>query len=44
VRTRAAEGHLGLQLLTELVQEGGGRLAVDAAPGRGTTVRVEVDA
>lgn len=34
--------HFGLRLLGDLVQEAGGTLAVDSAPGRGTTVRVKV--
>ena len=39
---RADGAHFGLRLLGDVVQEAGGRLAVDSAPGRGTTVRVEV--
>ena len=37
-------GHLGLRGLTSLVHEEGGRLTVESAPGRGTTVRAEVAA
>ena len=33
---------LGLRLLADLVTEAGGRLLVDAAPGRGTVVHAEV--
>jgi signal transduction histidine kinase len=40
----AAEGHVGLSLLGDLVHESGGTLQVDSAPGRGTTVRVEMPA
>jgi signal transduction histidine kinase len=43
-RERAAAGHLGLRLVADLVHEGGGRLDVESAPGRGTTVRVEMPA
>ena len=38
----APAGHLGLRGLGDLVQEAGGRLDVDSAPGRGTTVRLWV--
>jgi signal transduction histidine kinase len=34
--------HLGLELISDLAQEAGGRVQVDAIPGRGTRVRVEV--
>lgn len=39
---RAAEGHLGLRGLTGLVADAGGRLDIETAAGRGTTVRLEV--
>jgi signal transduction histidine kinase len=34
--------HFGLRLLGDLAREAGGDLAIDTAPGRGTTVRFEV--
>lgn len=36
------DGHFGLQGLTDLVTDAGGRFAVHSAPGRGTRVHVEV--
>ncbi len=39
---RARAGHVGLKALRGLVADAGGTLEVDSAPGRGTTVRVEV--
>jgi two-component system NarL family sensor kinase len=39
---RAAEGHLGLRGLKGLVADAGGRMEIETAEGRGTTVRVEV--
>lgn len=39
---RAAAGHLGLRGLTGLVTDAGGRIQIDSAEGRGTSVRVEV--
>ena len=39
---RGAEGHVGLRCSRGLVADAGGRLDVDSAPGRGTTLRVEV--
>jgi signal transduction histidine kinase len=36
------EGHLGLRLLRDLAADAGGELRVDSAPGRGTTVTLEV--
>lgn len=39
---RAAEGHLGLRGLEGVVGDAGGTFGLDSAPGRGTTVRVEV--
>ncbi|HEX5926157.1 MAG TPA: ATP-binding protein [Baekduia sp.] len=37
-------GHLGYQMLHDLVEEAGGRLEVTSAVGEGTTVRAEVSA
>jgi signal transduction histidine kinase len=34
--------HMGLELLSDLAEEAGGRLAVESAPGAGTTLRLEV--
>jgi two-component system NarL family sensor kinase len=39
---RAADGHVGLTLLEDLVVQRGGSLTVASAPGEGTTVRLEV--
>ncbi len=39
---RAAEGHIGLTLLASLVERAGGSLVVSSAPGKGTTVELEV--
>lgn len=36
------DGHFGLRMLRDLTHEVGGELAVEAAPGAGTGVRVEV--
>ena len=36
------EGHVGLEILGDLVGDGGGRLSVGPGPERGTVVRVEV--
>jgi signal transduction histidine kinase len=41
---RAEEGHFGLRLVRDLVQDAGGELSVDSAPGRGTRVSVELPA
>jgi two-component system NarL family sensor kinase len=41
---RADDGHLGLTLLEGLVRQAHGTLDVRSAPGRGTTVEVEVPA
>lgn len=41
---RRSEGHLGLDLLEELVAHAGGRTRVASWPGRGTVVEVEVPA
>ncbi len=38
------EGHFGLRLLDDLVDEAGGALRIESAPGRGTRVAVEVPA
>jgi signal transduction histidine kinase len=40
--TAAAAGGLGLHAMAERVQELGGSLAVESAPGDGTTIAVEV--
>jgi signal transduction histidine kinase len=39
---REAQGHVGLALLTGLVERSDGRLGVHSEPGRGTTVELEV--
>ncbi|MFL6137607.1 MAG: sensor histidine kinase [Frankiaceae bacterium] len=41
-RASVAEGHLGLRGLADRVADAGGRLRVDAAPGEGTRMHVEV--
>ncbi|MDX8150592.1 histidine kinase [Patulibacter brassicae] len=41
---RAAEGHVGLRLATELAAGAGGRLAVSSTPGAGTVVDLELPA
>jgi two-component system NarL family sensor kinase len=41
---RGAEGHLGLTLLEAIVAQADGRLAVRSAPGKGTTVELELAA
>jgi two-component system, NarL family, sensor kinase len=41
---RAAEGHVGLTLLAEVVRQAGGTLAVRSATGAGTTVELELPA
>lgn len=41
---REAQAHVGLSLLTELVERADGRLTVDSEPGQGTTVELEVPA
>jgi signal transduction histidine kinase len=38
---RAADGHLGLSLLEDLVEQAGGSLAIQSSPGRGTRVEME---
>jgi two-component system NarL family sensor kinase len=39
---RQAEGHFGLSLLEELAMRTGGRLALESAPGSGTSVKLSV--
>jgi signal transduction histidine kinase len=39
---RRSAGHVGLRMLTDLAEEAGGKLDISSAPGRGTTVRLEV--
>ncbi len=39
---RGGEGHLGLTLLAEVVEQAGGRLAVQSEPGKGTTIEMEL--
>jgi two-component system NarL family sensor kinase len=39
---RVGEGHLGLRALQGLVNDAGGAVDLTSAPGRGTTLRVEV--
>jgi signal transduction histidine kinase len=36
------EGHFGLKMLEDLARDTGGRLELDTAAGRGTTVRLEI--
>jgi signal transduction histidine kinase len=36
------DGHLGLRALRDLINEMGAELRIDSAPGKGTTVRMEV--
>ena len=38
------DGHLGLRLLTDLVDDAGARLCIESAPGAGTSIRLEVSA
>jgi two-component system NarL family sensor kinase len=42
VRARPRRGHLGLSVLTDLAASGGADLSVRTAPGRGTSLRLEV--
>lgn len=42
LRERRSAGHVGLRTIRDLVSACGGALRVRAAPGRGTTVQVEV--
>jgi len=39
---RAEEGHVGLSLTADLVEQSGGQLAVRSTPGEGTTVTLEL--
>lgn len=38
------DGHLGLRLLTDLVDDAGARLLVESSPGAGTSIRLEIPA
>jgi signal transduction histidine kinase len=40
---RREEGHVGLSLLADLVEQSGGRLTIDSAPGEGTRVMLEME-
>ena len=44
VAERREAGHMGLSILEELARSAGGTLAVESAPGEGTTVRLQVPA
>jgi signal transduction histidine kinase len=44
VAASAVRGHVGLHLLAELAREAGGRLDIDAVPGGGTRLRLEIPA
>jgi signal transduction histidine kinase len=41
---RLADGHLGLQLLRDLVAQAGGTMELDSRPGHGTTLTLELPA
>ena len=41
---RRDEGHMGLHLLRELIEDAGGELKISSTPGRGTTLTAEVPA
>ena len=41
---RRADGHVGLQLLHDLVVQAGGTLRLDSRPGQGTTMHLELPA
>jgi two-component system, NarL family, sensor kinase len=43
LKTRRAEGHMGLVMLRDLAEAAGGTLAVTSAPGAGTTVELDVE-
>jgi signal transduction histidine kinase len=43
VGEQAEEAHFGLRVLGDFVREVGGDLDIRSEPGRGTTVRVEVN-
>jgi signal transduction histidine kinase len=40
LRSKPAEGHVGLRLLSDLAASAGGTVDVTSAPGQGTTVRL----
>jgi signal transduction histidine kinase len=40
----ATDGHFGLRGLRDLIDETGGRLDIDSAPGQGTRIRLEANA
>ena len=40
--TQSPEGHLGMRLITEMVNNAGGVLTVESAVGAGTSVRGEL--
>jgi signal transduction histidine kinase len=40
---RREEGHVGLSLLADLVEQSGGHLTIDSAPGQGTRVILEME-
>jgi signal transduction histidine kinase len=42
IEGRVQEGHVGLRLLSELAGDAGGELFITSAPGRGTTITLEV--
>lgn len=37
-----ANGHFGLRTIRDLTEDAGGRFAIESAPGKGTTVRLEL--
>jgi signal transduction histidine kinase len=39
-----AQGHLGMALLRDLAADAGARMSIHSAPGRGTVVRLELEA
>jgi signal transduction histidine kinase len=41
---RVSQGHLGLALLRDLAADAGARMSIHSAPGRGTVVRLELEA
>jgi two-component system, NarL family, sensor kinase len=43
LKTRRAEGHMGLVMLRDLAEAAGGTLAITSAPGAGTTVELDVE-
>jgi two-component system NarL family sensor kinase len=38
----AENGHFGLRMMSDLVEEAGGELDVDSAPGEGTRLRARI--